>query len=132
MSTRILVLISVMYFASVVSGVSPRAEAREPGSPVQGEVQTIVVEGPALMVVPSRYTVIQFAFDIVRLRPVTLVVYESGAASAYPVMHIWEHQTREWVRTSIEEYSSGGIFDAMPQRVIVIGSDADLPSARRW
>jgi len=91
---------------------------------------------PVLMVIPPRHTVVQLAFDIARLRPTYLVAYDTRAPGGMLVLHFWDPYKRDWVKTNLEEYMAGALFDELPERVFVIGSDIDVPrevlEGTRW
>lgn len=112
MLTKSRTFISVVSFLLVLAAVSMAAES----------------QGPTLLVIPARHTIVKLSFDIAMLRTVSLVTY-SGDVTAEPLIHIWRSDAQEWVETSIEEYRSAGIFKVAPRRIILIGSDKDLPSA---
>jgi len=89
---------------------------------------TMSVGQTSVVVVPSRYTVVQFAFDIANLRSVFLVAYEASAEPESPVMHIWDNTGREWVATNIGEYNSGTLFGVAPRLAIIIGDSERMVS----
>jgi len=81
-----------------------------------------------LLVIPARYTVVQFAFDVARLRPVHLVAYDTEGKAGTLLLYVWDGGARKWLSTSLDEYGSGGIFRTRPSRVILVGSDRELPA----
>jgi len=81
---------------------------------------------PVLLVIPARYTIVQFAFDISALRPATIIAYGDSTAKT-PSMHIWDKEIHDWMEIKIDEYASGNIFSITPQKVILMGSDKELP-----
>lgn len=83
---------------------------------------------PVVLIVPARYTVVQVAFDMLSLRPVTLLAYDSESDQGSPVMHIWHRQSRQWLRTTKAEYNSGAGIPTVPGEIIVVGSELDLPA----
>ena len=88
----------------------------------------------SVLVIPSRYTIVQFAFDMTRLRPVTLVAYDNAGDSL--LLHVWNPSLQEWVRIDMDEYASGNITSPVAARVHLLGSNQDLPSgmvaASQW
>ena len=80
------------------------------------------------LVVPAKHTIVQLAFNIARIRPVSLVSYDKGEDAASPVMHVWENSPGSWRRISVEEYGEGNLFSVKPERVMLLGDDDDLPS----
>jgi len=85
-------------------------------------------DGQTLVVIPARYTVVQFAFDVAGLRPVYLVAYDTEGEAGTLVLYVWDSRARKWLRTSLDEYRSGAIFREQPTRVILIGRDQELPA----
>jgi len=96
-----------------------------------------VVEGPTCIVMPTRYTIVQFSFDLIRLRrDIYLVAHDKEIGGEATVLHVWDEKTQDWVRVGIEEYVAGTVFTAVPKRLILVGSRNDLPeelaSAPLW
>jgi len=104
-------LLSVLICACVLPAIAPADVAEQ-----------------TLLVVPARYTVLQFSFDMARMRPVYLVAYDTEGKAGDLVLYVWDSQAGEWLRTSLDEYRSGAIFMSKPKRVIVVGPDRDLPT----
>jgi len=78
-----------------------------------------------LLVVPSRYSVMQVAFDVARRYPTVLVSYQ-GTAEA-PVLHVWNGY--EWMPLALTDYQSGAFLQTYPGRTIFLGDDSLLPAA---
>ena len=81
-----------------------------------------------VLVVPSRYTIVQLSFDIVALRDVALVAYGNSATSGELLLHAWDADTGTWKRITADEYAVGAFSSREPDEMILIGSDEDLPS----
>ncbi len=85
-----------------------------------------------LLVVPSRYSVMQVAFDVARRYPTVLVSYQGTIAE--PVLHVWNGY--EWMPLSLGDYQSGAFLQAYPGRTVFLGDDsllpADLRSINAW
>jgi hypothetical protein len=80
-----------------------------------------------LLVAPSRYTVMQVAFDVARRYPTVLVSYQgSGDALA---LHVWDGTT--WIPLTVSDYQSGSFLATYPGRVILVGGDDILPVETR-
>lgn len=80
-----------------------------------------------LLVAPSRYTVMQVAFDVARRYPTVLVSYQgSGDALA---LHVWDGTT--WLPLTVSDYQSGSFLASYPGRVILVGGDDILPVETR-
>jgi len=82
--------------------------------------------GGVAMVIPARYRIVQLAFDIARLRDLTLVSYRETKTPQEPLMHVWQPGMREWSATDISEYGSGAVFGRLPRKTILIGDDPSL------
>ena len=92
-------------------------------------VAEVAATEPTVIIMPSRYTVVQFAFDIARLRRnVYLMTYEQLASSKAPVYHVWDEKKQDWVRIELNDYMTGSIFAQTPKRVILVGSDKEIVS----
>jgi len=113
MSSRVrflpVVLAAGMILAGNVRAVSPR-------------------DASEVVVIPARYTVVKFAFDLLHLRPVTLLAVQEGRADSQLLLHVWERGTGEWAGISLEEYRTGAAFPATAQSLILIGDTADVPA----
>jgi len=81
--------------------------------------------GLTLLVAPSRYSVIQVAFDIVHRYGVALVSYEGDASSQNPELFAWNGM--EWVKVSLQDYADCTFMQTAPTRTILIGGDDLLP-----
>lgn len=80
-----------------------------------------------LLVTPSRYSVMQVAFDVARRYPTVLVSYQGSAAE--PLLHVWNGY--EWMPLSLADYQSGAFLQSYPARTIFLGDDALLPAGLR-
>lgn len=90
-------------------------------------LSTAMADAPMLLVVPARHTMIQFALDMLKLRPMYLMAFDIGTDAKSASMHLWDGETGEWVSTSVEEYRDGTAFAAAPEKVILAGNVKDLP-----
>lgn len=85
-------------------------------------------KGASCIVMPSRYTVIQFAFDMIRLRQsIYLVSYDREPSSGSIVLHIWDDNNKAWQGIGLEQYLAGSIFSEQPKSVVLLGMGKDLP-----
>jgi hypothetical protein len=84
-------------------------------------------EDAVLLVAPSRYSVMQVAFDVARRYPTVLVSYQGTAQE--PVLHVWNGY--EWMPLALADYQSGAFLQTYPSRAIFLGDDALLPSGVR-
>ena len=102
----------------VVARVALAGPAAEPAG-AQGD--------SVLLVVPSRYSVMQVAFDVARRYPTVLVSYQGTAEE--PVLHVWTGF--EWMPLSLADYQSGAFLQSAPGRAVFLGDDALLPASLR-
>jgi hypothetical protein len=82
----------------------------------------------ALIVMPVRYTVVQFAFDVARIRSVDLLAYDKGTGEEPLLLHRWDAQAKAWKPADIAAYQAGSLFAPKPSRVFLMGNDDDLPA----
>lgn len=82
----------------------------------------------AVMVIPARYTIVQFSFDIVTLRGVELVTYEkTGGGMA--VLYRWDWMASQWQGITASELEQFSFMKSAPDYVYLVGTDKDLPSS---
>ncbi len=91
---------------------------------VAGAIQA-APQGPTMLVVPARYTVLQVAFDINRVFPSVLVSYQGDASTAEPLLYAWNG--KEWVYVSLTSYAEASFLGNPPSRIILVGDAALLP-----
>ena len=92
------------------------------------EAGVSVVDGPTCVVVPTRPTIVQFCFDILKLRRgIYLVAQDKEIGGNATVLHVWDDASQDWIRIGVEEYVAGTVFTQKPKRLIVIGGEADVP-----
>ena len=78
-----------------------------------------------LLVAPARHNTLQVAFDVLARENAVLVAYQGDAASAHPVLHVWNGQ--EWLQITPEEFGSLSFLRTVPSRILMVGDDALLP-----
>jgi hypothetical protein len=81
----------------------------------------------ALLIVPSRYTLVQLGFDVAKLRPVRLIAYEVEPRTQALYLHRWDTGLMDWVRISGDDYSSGMGYRPIPPRAVLIAENDGLP-----
>lgn len=87
-----------------------------------------LVDGPTCIVIPTRYTIVQFSFDLIRLRrDIYLVAHDKEIGGTATVLHVWDEKTQDWIRVGVEEYVAGTVFTELPKRLIMVGGRNDLP-----
>ncbi|MFC1461433.1 hypothetical protein ACFLQR_02805 [Verrucomicrobiota bacterium] len=91
-----------------------------------GRAEEEARKGPTLLVVPARLRVIQLAFDMALLRPVSVVAYSGDVKSEKPVLHLWTGSG--WRYVSVDDFSDGSFLKSVPSRAILVGGDKALPS----
>jgi hypothetical protein len=84
-------------------------------------------ENAVMLVVPSRYSVMQVAFDVARRYPTVIVSYQGGIDE--PALHVWNGF--EWLPLSLADYQSGAFLQTYPDRAILLGDDSLLPTGLR-
>lgn len=77
------------------------------------------VEDAVLLTAPSRYSVMQVAFDVARSYPTVLVSYQGGGETLS--LHVWNGH--DWLPLSLSDYQSGSFLATYPRRVILLGED---------
>lgn len=80
-----------------------------------------------LLVLPSRYSVMQVGFDVARRYPTVLVSYQGSHDN--PQLHAWNGF--EWMPLALADYQSGAFLQVYPARTIFIGDDSLLPTSLR-
>lgn len=81
-----------------------------------------------LLVVPSHYTTVQVAFDVSKLRRnIMMVSFSELGVKTGQALYVWDAATSAWVKTTFADYGSGSIFAVKPGKVIIIGSEKDVP-----
>lgn len=80
----------------------------------------------AIMVIPARYRMVEFAFDMARLRDVAIVSYQNDAAKPSELLlHVWNG--RQWMHVTAESYRSGSFLLGAPKHLILIGGEGMVP-----
>jgi len=84
-----------------------------------------------LLVLPSHYTIVQLGFDMAKLRKDVLIVcYNEKGAKTGQSLYIWDPNATpaKWVPTTFENYSSGEAFGVKPGKVLILGTEKDVPA----
>lgn len=84
--------------------------------------QSGTVSGTALLV-PSRYTLVELAFNIREFRPVQLLIFDSAKANLYA----WHTSERKWLKTTADDINRIPEFEL--NKIIVIGTERDIPQS---
>jgi|GEM_PF-1572572 len=108
------VLVLFLGVLSLFAGAIPAAAAEE--------------GGPILMVIPARYTMVQFANDVASLRETYIVSFEKSKDGSLQ-LYVWDRTANDWIKTDLDTYSGGGLFAVQPVEAFVIGADSDVPPA---
>tara|TARA_B100000809_G_scaffold146436_2_gene143990 strand:+ start:120 stop:1157 length:1038 start_codon:yes stop_codon:yes gene_type:complete len=90
------------------------------------EVSAASRHGLTGVVIPARYRVVQFAFDIDHLRDVILIAYQTHPDLPKTVLHVW--RGGHWMELDLARYRLGSFSKNRPERLIVVGSDDDTPA----
>lgn len=96
---------------------------------VAGSVAVAKPEGTTLVVIPSRYTVVQFCFDIARIRSVYLVSYDQPATVKKTMLYAWNNEQSNWVPIEASDLAGGTLFTVPPQRTVLVGAGPLVPAA---
>lgn len=103
-------VVLIMLAVLAVQGTSAFASARKVNS---------------LLVVPARSTIVQFAFDIVALRGVSLVSYEKGLSGG-AVLYWWNWVASQWQAITTDELADYSFLKTRPDKVYLLGLDRDI------
>jgi hypothetical protein len=103
----------------LVSSIAPARGAMDASASPAG------TPGVTVAVVPARYSVLQVGFDLANRHRVVLVSYQGEAKSEKPVIHAWSGV--EWIPVSVEDYKSGAFLRKKAERVMLVGSELDVP-----
>lgn len=82
--------------------------------------------GRSLLVVPERFRIVQLAFDLHRMRPVSIVSYRGDAGETEPLLHLWTDSG--WERLDMKGFSDGSFLEPPPDLAILVGDDRVIPS----
>lgn len=83
--------------------------------------------GGTVVVAPARINIIQVGMDLVERHGVTLVSYQGEAATAKPLLHVWNGKA--WDYVALEAFQSGAFLPAKPSQTLVIGDEKLVPEA---
>jgi hypothetical protein len=114
----------------VKSSVAPAKTKEVVKAPAQEPWANLTIprgQANAVLVIPAQETLVQFAFDIARIRPLLLVAYDDRSTTNIPSVHVWNEGAQDWTRIASKQYITGQIFDAVPPEAIVLGPDRTLP-----
>lgn len=78
-----------------------------------------------LLVIPSRYPVVQLSFDIIRSFPTILLAYEGDASSTNTQLYVWNDV--EWFKINSADYNEAKFATKKPERIILVGDKKLLP-----
>ncbi|MCE9614264.1 MAG: hypothetical protein K8T26_08310 [Lentisphaerae bacterium] len=85
--------------------------------------------GSTLLVIPARYTVVQFAFDVATIRSLYLVSYDRPATSTETRLYAWDNGKAEWLQIEESDIRSGSLFHMKPARTVLVGGEETLPAS---
>jgi len=80
-----------------------------------------------LMVVPVRQRTMDFAFDVSRMKPVTLVAYDTRNPGK-PALSVWDREHGAWEALSAAEYAAGSFLPAGVKQVVIVGPEKEMPA----
>lgn len=89
-----------------------------------------------LLVVPAKPAIISIASDVAKMRRVCIVSYQTAPKSSEIVLHAWDPHSQNWLKTTLDDYATGRIFDPAPGHIVLIGSDEgvmkEIEDASAW
>ena len=88
-------------------------------------------EESTLLVIPSKPAMVQLAFNVAKLHPIPIVSYERDAKTSEYKLFVWDAAEMKWNKISVDEYASASVFKTALAKVVLVGSDKDIPSALR-
>lgn len=80
-----------------------------------------------LLILPSRYTIVQLGFDLQKLRPISLIAYDDQAPVTEPALHAWDKVARDWTPIGLDQIRSGTLFTPPVAETVLVGSDRTMP-----
>ena len=80
-----------------------------------------------LIVAPARINIIQVGMDLAARPGITLVSYQGEAATAKPLIHVWNG--KEWDFIPLDAFQSGAFLPTKPSQTLVIGDEKLVPEA---
>ena len=120
-----LLFVPATLFADDGSADAPVVLAETPVESAQPEADQ-TAKG-LLLVIPARYTIVQFAFDIAKLRTVGLVAYDAPQHGKDAVIHVWDREVQDWIQIDEKQYETKSMLSMNPKDVLVVGSDQNVP-----
>jgi hypothetical protein len=88
---------------------------------------TVSAADSLLMVVPVRQRTMDFAFDVSRMKPVTLVAYDTRNPGK-PALNVWDREHGIWEALSPEEYAAGSFLPSSVKQVVIVGPVKEMPA----
>jgi len=85
----------------------------------------LALAGGTVVVAPARINLIQVGMDLVARHGVTLVSYQGEAATAKPLLHVWNG--KEWEYVALDAFQSGSFLPSKPAQTLVIGDEKLVP-----
>lgn len=82
---------------------------------------------PVLLVIPSRYTVVEFALDITRMRSIYLVAYDKNENGDL-VLYIWDEASSGWANIDFEDFRSGAVLSRSPAATFLVSQEGQAPA----
>ncbi len=81
-----------------------------------------------VLVVPARFRIVQFAFDVAALRDAALVSYDDVSEGEDVILHVWNAKGRSWQRISADEFSFGSFTKRKIGNMYLLSSGPELPA----
>jgi hypothetical protein len=84
---------------------------------------------PVVLVVPARPTAVQFAFDVARLRNVSLATYSVDPKLREPALYFWDADEKDWKPWDVTAYLGTRATGASAGlRCVMVGRDGEVPA----
>jgi hypothetical protein len=80
-----------------------------------------------VLIVPARPGVLQLAFDLEKMRDITVVSFRGKANSSELLIHVWTENG--WQYVGFDDFCSLRFVGRAPKTAIVIGNDQTVPKA---
>jgi len=79
------------------------------------------------LLAPARYTPLQVAQDVLRVRDVTLISYQGETDAERPILHVWQRDT--WQPLPFDRFQQAALPGGGEIRCLLVGGETDVPLA---
>jgi len=81
-----------------------------------------------LLVIPARHTIVQFGFDVAKIRPIQLVSYSTDPRTKALYLYAWDRNANDWISIQPEQFRAGTAFSTPAAQVVRVGAEGELPA----